>query len=106
MVAISHGYPLFNMANPNINRTDNLSYIRSVLKAFQDLKRISDTKNKTKKILAFVATHDIFMQRIKATEQALIACASDNGLSVGDINIQRLIYDPILEYWSDILATN
>lgn len=83
------------------NNTNALDYIRACVTSF---KAIATTKNKTKKILACIDTMDVFLQRLEATEKALVSGANDQGLKVGGYEIQRAIYSNVLEYWSDVLG--
>lgn len=86
------------------NNTNALDYIRACVTSFKAVKAIATTKNKTKKILACIDTMDVFLQRLEATEKALVSGANDQGLKVGGYEIQRAIYGNVLEYWSDVLG--
>ena len=89
---------------PKNNTNSALEYIRSCITAFTALKGIALCKNKTKKILACIDTIDIFTQRLKATESVLVCGGNDSGLKAGGLEVQRAIYNNVLEYWSDILG--
>ena len=88
-------------SNPN----SALEYIRACISAFNSLRNIAISRNKTLKIKACIDTCDILTQRLKATEQTLVCGANDTGLKANSsIEVQRAIYDSILIYWSEILG--
>lgn len=77
---------------------ETIKYLTETKSNINQIINFASQRNKTLKIIACITSFKLLLMRIDAALNATISGTGDD-LTVGSVQIQRNIYDPIIEYW-------